>query len=208
MKPRFIIAIGAIALVTTLVGAKAFTPPPDNAQTALASTSSAQATAVFAGGCFWCMESDFEKLDGVGDVVSGFAGGLLQNPSYRNHEGHLEVVRVPYDSAVISYSDLVTYFFRHIDPIDDGGQFCDRGHAYTTAVFYTSDDEYEKATAVKLKAEVELGETIVTSLYKLDQFWMAEDYHQNYYKTHPIRYKYYRKTCGRDKRVKQVWGKS
>jgi peptide-methionine (S)-S-oxide reductase len=163
------------------------------------------ASAVFAGGCFWCMESDFEKLDGVGDVVSGYAGGLKQNPTYEDHEGHLEVVRVPYDPDVVSYRALVDYFFRHVDPLDDGGQFCDRGHAYTTAVFYSTTEEYDAAKAGKEAAEAALGEAVVTPLVELDKFWIAEDYHQDYYKKNPVRYKFYRTSCGRDRRVEKVW---
>jgi peptide-methionine (S)-S-oxide reductase len=164
------------------------------------------ASAVFAGGCFWCVESDFEKLEGVGDVVSGYAGGLKQNPTYTDHEGHLEVARIPYDPAVISYRELVDYFFRHIDPLDDGGQFCDRGHAYTTAVFYANADEYAAAMASKEAAAAELGKPVVTPLVEFTQFWKAEDYHQDYYKKNPVRYKFYRTSCGRDRRVNQVWG--
>ncbi|MEO1135482.1 MAG: peptide-methionine (S)-S-oxide reductase MsrA [Pseudomonadota bacterium] len=162
-------------------------------------------TAVFAGGCFWCIEADFEKLDGVGDVVSGYAGGDKPNPTYRDHAGHLEVVRVPYNPNVVTYRALVDYFFRHIDPFDDGGQFCDRGHSYTTGVFYQNADEYEAAKASKEAAEAELGKPIVTPLIERTQFWVAEDYHQDYYKRNPIRYKVYRTGCGRDRRVAQVW---
>lgn len=164
-------------------------------------------TAVFAGGCFWCMESDFEKLEGVGDVVSGYSGGTSQNPTYRDHAGHLEVVRVPYDPDVVTYRELVDYFFRHIDPFDDGGQFCDRGYSYTTGVFYANADEYEAAKAGKEAAEAELGQSVVTPLIELDKFWIAEDYHQDYYKKNPVRYKVYRVGCGRDRRVEKVWGK-
>ncbi|PQA85742.1 peptide-methionine (S)-S-oxide reductase MsrA [Hyphococcus luteus] len=173
---------------------------------AFAEDGSKTASAVFAGGCFWCMEADFEKLDGVGDVVSGYAGGVKQNPTYRNHEGHLEVVRVPYDPQVVSYRELVDYFFRHIDPFDDGGQFCDRGHSYTTAVFYANADEYGAAKAAKEAAEKELGKPVVTPLVELNQFWKAEGYHQDYYKKNKIRYGFYRHSCGRDHRVKEVWG--
>ena len=100
----------------------------------------ATAFAIFAGGCFWCMESDFEHLDGVGDVISGYAGGLKQDPTYKDHEGHLEVVKVPYDPSIVSYRELVDYFFRHVDPLDGGGQFCDRGHSYKTAIFYANGE--------------------------------------------------------------------
>lgn len=173
---------------------------------AAADDSAETASAVFAGGCFWCMESDFEKLAGVGDVVSGYAGGLKQNPTYENHDGHLEVVRVPYDPNVVSYRELVDYFFRHIDPLDDGGQFCDRGHSYTTAVFYSTTDEYDAAKAGKEAAEAALGQPVVTPLVQLDRFWEAEGYHQDYYKKNPVRYKFYRTSCGRDRRIGKVWG--
>ncbi len=164
------------------------------------------ASAVFAGGCFWCVESDFEELNGVGDVVSGYAGGEKQNPTYRDHDGHLEVARIPYDPKIISYRELTDYFFRHVDPLDDGGQFCDRGHSYTTAVFYSNAEEYEAAKAAKEAASAELGQDVVTPLVELTQFWMAEDYHQDYYKKNPVRYKFYRVSCGRDRRVQAIWG--
>ncbi|MEZ5891573.1 MAG: peptide-methionine (S)-S-oxide reductase MsrA [Parvularculaceae bacterium] len=166
----------------------------------------AEAFAVFAGGCFWCMESDFEHLDGVGDVVSGYAGGTIKNPTYRHHDGHLEVVRVPYDPEVVSYRELVDYFFRYIDPLDAGGQFCDRGHSYTTAVFYSNADEFAAAEAAKAAASAALGEEVVTPVVELDAVWIAADYHQDYYKKNPVRYSYYRSRCGRDDRVKKVWG--
>ncbi len=164
-------------------------------------------TAVFAGGCFWCVEADLEKLDGVGDVVSGYSGGDLQNPTYGNHEGHIEVVEAPYDPDVISYRELTDYFLRHIDVLDDGGQFCDRGHAYTTAIFYNSEDQRKNAEAAISAAEAELGKSVVTPARALDKFWIAEDYHQDYYKKNKLRYRYYRTSCGRDRRVNAVWGK-
>ncbi len=172
-----------------------------------ASTPSYSATAVFAGGCFWCVEADLEKLEGVGDVVSGYAGGAVPNPTYRNHEGHIEVVRAPYDPNIISYRELTDYFLRHIDVLDSGGQFCDRGHSYTTAIFYNSDEQKADAEASKAAAEAELGQAIVTPIRSLDKFWIAEDYHQEYYKKNPLRYKGYRISCGRDRRVAKVWGK-
>lgn len=164
-------------------------------------------TAVYAGGCFWCVESDLEKLDGVGDVVSGYAGGSLPNPTYRNHEGHREVVEAPFDPAVISFRELTDYFLRHIDPLDDGGQFCDRGHAYTTAIYYQSEQQKADAEAAVAAAEEELGQDIVTPVLPLDTFWRAEDYHQDYHEKNPVRYKFYRTGCGRDRRVNAVWKK-
>ncbi len=196
MRNFLFAACAAIGASLTLAGG-ARADVDDSAETA---------SAVFAGGCFWCMESDFEKLAGVGDVVSGYAGGLKQNPTYENHDGHLEVVRVPYDPNVVSYRELVDYFFRHIDPLDDGGQFCDRGHSYTTAVFYSTTDEYDAAKAGKEAAEAALGQPVVTPLVQLDRFWDAEGYHQDYYKKNPVRYKFYRTSCGRDRRIEKVWG--
>lgn len=163
-------------------------------------------TAVFAGGCFWCVEADLEKLDGVGDVVSGYAGGDIQNPTYRNHGRHLEVVRAPFDPSIISFRELTDYFLRHIDPLDADGQFCDRGNSYTTAVFYQDEQQKADAEAAVAAAEDELGQDIVTPVRSLDQFWIAEDYHQDYYVKNPVRYKFYRTGCGRDRRVKAVWG--
>ena len=166
----------------------------------------AEATAVFAGGCFWCVESDFEKLDGVEKAVSGYTGGDLQNPTYEDHEGHVEAVEVTYDPNVVSYRSLVDYLLRHIDPLDDGGQFCDRGPSYKSAIFVANEEERSAAQAAVAEAESELGEKIVTPIRERGAFWNAEDYHQNYYKKNPIQYRFYRSRCGRDARVKKVWG--
>ncbi|MEE2691922.1 MAG: peptide-methionine (S)-S-oxide reductase MsrA [Pseudomonadota bacterium] len=164
------------------------------------------ATAVFAGGCFWCVEADFEKLEGVEKAVSGYSGGELQNPTYRNHRGHLEAVEVTYDPAIVSYRQLVDYFLRHIDPLDDGGQFCDRGHSYTSAIFVLGGSERAEAEAAVAEAEKEISAKIVTPIRERLQFWEAEDYHQDYYKKNKAKYAYYRSGCGRDRRIKQVWG--
>ncbi len=165
----------------------------------------------FAGGCFWCVEKDFEKLDGVGDVISGYTGGDLQNPTYeqisRTETGHREAVEVPYDPSVISYRALVEYFLRHIDPLDDGGQFCDRGFSYKTAIWVANDEERAAAEAAKAAAEEELGQAIVTPILDKKTFWIAEDRHQDYYKTNPVRYNSYRFGCGRDAQIARVWDK-
>jgi peptide-methionine (S)-S-oxide reductase len=174
--------------------------------------------AVVAGGCFWCVESDFEKVKGVKSVVSGYTGGKLQNPTYDNHEGHVEAVEITFDDSVISYEDLIAKFLRSVDVTDDGGQFCDRGYAYTTAIF--TKGAAQKAAAEKAVAEAEavLGRKIVTPVRNASTFWDAEDYHQDYYKGSNIiltragpkkqsnAYKFYRESCGRDARVKSVWG--
>lgn len=164
------------------------------------------ATAVFAGGCFWCVEVDFEKLEGVSEAVSGYSGGILQNPTYRNHQGHVEAVEVRYDPAIVSYRELVDYFFRHIDPLDDGGQFCDRGASYKTAVFVATPEERDAAEAAKAEADKVLGKLTVVPIRERTEFWIAEDYHQDYAAKNPQRYQYYRSACGRDRRIKQVWG--
>ena len=196
---KLIAAFAAAGLIGAIACAQEDAPAPEK-------TIDASASAVFAGGCFWCMEADFEKLEGVGDVISGYAGGLKQNPTYEDHEGHLEVVRVPYDPSMVTDRELVDYVFRHVDPLDDGGQFCDRGHSYTTAVFYSNAEEYDAARAAKEEAAAALGEEIVTPLIEFTEFWKAEGYHQDYYKKNPVRYRFYRTSCGRDRRVKKVWG--
>jgi len=166
--------------------------------------------AVFAGGCFWCVEADFDKLEGVLATTSGFAGGRVENPTYEEvtygDTGHLEVVEVRYDPDVVAYAELVAYHLRHIDPLDAGGQFCDRGESYTTAVFYSSADEKAAANAAVAEAEAALGETVATTVRELTAFYPAEDYHQDYYEKNPLRYRFYRTSCGRDRRVRQVWG--
>lgn len=186
----------------------------------LAMAGSAQAeTAIVAGGCFWCVESDFEGVKGVSEVVSGYTGGKSQSPTYDNHEGHLEAVQITFDPAVISYGDLVAKFLRSVDVLDAGGQFCDRGNAYTTAIFTQGAAQEKAAKAAVAEAEAALGQKIVTPVRKAGKFWIAEDYHQDYYKGTNIvltragpkkqsnAYAFYRKSCGRDARVKAVWGK-
>ena len=166
--------------------------------------------AIFAGGCFWCMEADFEKILGVVNVISGYAGGAGPNPTYDDYgrKGYVEAVEVTYDPSVITYERLLDYFWRDVDPTDSGGQFCDRGREYTTAIFY--EDEEQKTLAEMTKKELEKagrpGVPIVTKIEKAGAFYPAEDYHQNYHKKNPIRYKFYRLNCGRDSRLKEIWG--
>ena len=173
---------------------------------AFAKSETATRTAVFAGGCFWCVESDFEKLPGVIEATSGYSGGRLENPTYENHLGHREAVLVEYDPAKIGYSALVDYFLRHIDPTDDGGQFCDRGHSYSTAIHVADEAEDEAARDALARAEREIAAPIVTPVEPRGKFWPAEAYHQNYYRKNKLKYGYYRTACGRDARVKKVWG--
>jgi peptide methionine sulfoxide reductase msrA/msrB len=164
-------------------------------------------TATFAGGCFWCMESDFEKLPGVIDAVSGYSGGTGENPSYEDYgeKGHIEVIQVVYDPMKIGYNELLENFWLNVDPLDDGGQFCDRGHSYTTAIFYHDTVQRDLAEKSKEMVAQVLGDVVVTPILGLDRFYRAEDYHQNYHNEHSIRYKAYRYACKRDARLKELW---
>jgi peptide-methionine (S)-S-oxide reductase len=163
-------------------------------------------TAIFAGGCFWCIEKDFEQVRGVVDVVSGYTGGKGNNPSYQNHSGFLEAVKITYNPAVVSYESLLGTFWRTVDPTDPGGQFCDRGHSYTTAVFAANAMEKELAAKTKAEAAKALGKSIVTPIRDAAPFYNSEDYHQDYYKKNPSKYKYYRWSCGRNQTVEKLWG--
>jgi peptide-methionine (S)-S-oxide reductase len=167
-------------------------------------------TAIFAGGCFWCMEKDFEHVPGVVKAESGYTGGTTENPTYRTYEkgSHIEAIRIIYDSDKVNYTQLLHTFWRSVNPTDAGGQFCDRGHAYSTAIFTL--DENQKEVAVKSKetltANNPLPKPIVTPIIDATKFWLAEKYHQDYYKKASIRYKFYRLSCGRDKTIKTLWG--
>jgi peptide methionine sulfoxide reductase msrA/msrB len=166
--------------------------------------------ATLAGGCFWCVESDFEKVPGVIKVVSGYAGGTGANPTYESYArmGYIEAVQVYYDPQKINYEKLLNYFWHHIDPTDGGGQFVDRGPQYRSAIFYQDDEQRQMAEKSKqaLDKSGKLGKPIATNLIKLTKFYPAEDYHQNYHTKNPIRYNYYRHGSGRDKTVKKLWG--
>lgn len=185
----------------------------DEARSPAPKPAEGQAVATFAGGCFWCVEADFDKLDGVVATTSGFMGGKTPNPTYKQvtygDTGHLEVVQVIFDPKKVSYQRLVDYFFRHIDPYDAGGQFCDRGESYKTAIFVQDAEQRKIAEAAKQRLEKNgpLKQPIATQVRDAGPFTPAEDYHQDYYKKNPIRYAYYRNGCGRDARVEAIWGK-
>jgi len=172
----------------------------------------ASAFAVFAGGCFWCMESDFEKVDGVRSVTSGYTGGSVASPTYEQVSaggtGHTEAVRIIYSPEVVSYDELLQVFWRHIDPTVSDRQFCDKGSQYRAAIFY--EDEAQREAAERSRTELErtkpFPEPIVTEITAASTFYPAEEYHQDYYKKHPAKYSYYRKGCGRDKRLAELWG--
>ncbi len=187
----FIILVGLFGLVSTAMADKA----------------------VFAGGCFWCMESDFEKLKdkGVIDVVSGFTGGTLKNPTYNgDHTGHYEAIEVTYDPARISYQQLLDYYWVQVDPFDGKGQFCDKGHSYLSAIFVANDEQRKLAEQSRQKVVAQFpGKEVVTPILDASVFYPIKDeesYHQDFYKNNPIRYKYYRFSCGRDSRLKEIWG--
>ncbi len=166
---------------------------------------------ILAGGCFWCMESDFEKLEGVTDVVSGFTGGTLKDPTYNgNHQGYFEAVEITYNPKILSYKQLLDYYWLNIDPFDEKGQFCDKGHSYLSAVFVASEKEREIAEQSKREIVKKFpGRKVVTPIINASIFYPItgkESYHQDYYKNNPIRYKAYRWKCGRDKRLREIWG--
>jgi len=208
MKLRLLIlaaglALGGLSLMSTADPAPASAEPPEGA-----------ARATFAGGCFWCMEPPFDKTEGVISTTSGYAGGKVKDPSYEQVSagvtGHTEVIQVVYDPERVTYEKLLEVFWRNIDPLDGGGQFCDRGSQYRTAVFYEGDEQKRAAEASKraLDESGRLGRPIVTEITPLEAFYPAEDYHQDFYKKSSRRYRSYRAGCGRDRRLKELWGSS
>ena len=190
-------------LLTALIaGAAHAAPSPPPAK--------GQAAAVFAGGCFWCTESDFDKVPGVISTTSGYIGGKSANPTYKQvsagGSGHIEAVRIIYDPARVSYANLAARFIRTVDPTDGGGQFCDRGSQYQSAFFVADAAERRIAEAVKASAKAKLNKPVATQILPATQFYSAENYHQDYYKKNPVRYRFYRLSCGRDAQLKRVWG--
>jgi peptide-methionine (S)-S-oxide reductase len=181
--------------------------------TAIATTAaSAQqlATAIFAGGCFWCVESDFDHVPGVVKTISGFTGGRTKNPTYKQvtygDTGHREAVEITYDPSKVSYETLLNVFWHSVDPTDGGGQFCDRGVSYRSAIFVRSDAERRLAEATKQQVMKDLDQKVATTVEAASDFYPAEDYHQDYYTKNPLRYKFYRWNCNRNQRVEEVWG--
>ncbi|MBA4209246.1 MAG: peptide-methionine (S)-S-oxide reductase [Parvibaculum sp.] len=190
------------SLVAAFLAAAAFAPP----------AAAGEAVAIFAGGCFWCMEPPYDKTEGVISTISGYTGGELANPSYRQVSsgttGHIEAVKIVYDPEKVSYEKLLHIFWRNIDPIRANAQFCDEGPQYRSAIF--PQDEAQREAAEKSKAELEatgrFTRPIATEILDAAPFYPAEDYHQDYYKKNPNRYAYYRWSCGRDARLEQIWG--
>ena len=179
--------------ISTALSASVFTP----------STSADEA--ILAGGCFWCMESDFEKLDGVTDVVSGFTGGSAPNPTYNgNHKGHFEAVKITYDGDMLSYNDILDHFWVNIDPFDDRGQFCDKGYSYRSVAFFKNDEQRKLINKSKRKIEQKFNKKVVTYVIKFDKFYEAENYHQDYYRKKFLNYLRYKKACGREKILDKI----
>jgi peptide-methionine (S)-S-oxide reductase len=167
-------------------------------------------TATFAGGCFWCMEPPFDKVEGVISTTSGYTGGKAKNPSYQQvsagKTGHAEAVQIKYDPTKVSYQKLLDIFWQNIDPTVKNKQFCDVGNQYRTAIFYHDDRQKQLAESTKEKITQKLQKNIYTEIVSVTQFYSAEDYHQDYYIKNPLKYKYYRFACGRDQRLNQIWG--
>lgn len=206
MPQKFVHAVFAIALLlsTTLsIGTSSISSAAENDLQ----------VAIFAGGCFWCVEADFDNVPGVVRTISGYTGGVLIDPTYKqvsaSGTGHREAVQIFYDPKKVNYATLLEIFWRSVDPTDDGGQFCDRGESYKTAIFANSPKQKRLAEDSKRKLQLSavLNQPIVTSIEVAGPFYPAEDYHQNYYKKNPLSYKYYRDGCGRDARIKELWGK-
>ena len=169
------------------------------------------ATATFAGGCFWCMESDFDKVPGVISTTSGYAGGATVNPTYAEvgsgRTGHAESVEVVYDPAKVTYNQLLDAFWHNIDPLAKDRQFCDIGTAYRTAIFVHDEEQRRLAEESKQRIQAQLKAPVYTEIVPAGPFYPAEEYHQDYYLKNPVRYKYYRWSCGRDQRLERIWGK-
>jgi peptide-methionine (S)-S-oxide reductase len=201
-------ALLAAAAGALLVAAESSEPPVASP----AQAPSERAVAIFSGGCFWCMEPPFDALPGVLATTSGYTGGSLANPTYEQVSsggtGHLESVKVEYDPARVSYAQLLDVFWHNVDPTDAGGQFCDRGPQYTTAIWTTGEEQKAIAEEAKqtLEASHQLKHPVVTAIRPAGPFYPAEDYHQNYYQKNPLRYKVYRAGCGRDHVLEGLWG--
>lgn len=212
-KGRAQIAFAVASIALTAYAVQASTESGAQTESTMVSTDNlpaGQATAVFAMGCFWCAESDFEKVEGVVDVISGYTGGRVVDPTYKqvtyDDTGHYEAVLVTYDTAKLSYEDLLSVFWKNVDPFDARGQFCDKGTSYRAAAFPASESEKAAAKASKSAREAELGKgEFATMILERAEFYRAEEYHQDYYKKNPFRYLYYRNGCGRDRRLEQVW---
>ena len=208
MKRQAVLSIFAVTVF--LIGAWSFDSVHTTSQ---AATDAVPGKAYFAGGCFWCMEEAFEKVDGVSSVISGYMGGTVANPSYEavsaGRTGHAEAVEVVYDPAKVSYQKLLDAFWLNVDPITPNAQFCDHGSQYRSAIFFQTDEEKRASETSKqvIEQSHRFKEPIVTQIAMASQFYPAEEYHQDFYKKNPVRYKFYKYNCGRAQRLETLWGK-
>jgi len=197
--------LAAVACAALIGAAAMLAAPQGKAQGAADSE-----TAIFAGGCFWCMEEAFDEVKGVVETVSGYTGGHVENPTYSDvtaeTSGHKEAVRVRYDPAKVTYAELLDVYWRNVDPFDPAGQFCDKGDSYRAAIFVLNDAQRKLAAESKQTVEKRFGRTVATAIQPAATFWPAEGYHQNYHNTNPLQYKFYKWNCGRAQRLEQVWG--
>jgi peptide-methionine (S)-S-oxide reductase len=204
-----LVATGGATLSAVTASGRGGTNSAADKAVSSASLPKGQATAVFAMGCFWCAEADFEKVDGVVDVISGYTGGTTKNPTYKQvtygRTGHYEAILVTYDTSKLDYDDLLPVFWKNVDPFDAAGQFCDKGSSYRAAIFPANKAELNAAKASKNRWATRFGRDIETAVIGRAKFYAAEDYHQDYYKKNPIRYRFYRTNCGRDARLKSIW---
>lgn len=171
------------------------------------STHAAEAkTAIFAGGCFWCVEDVFDHVDGVTETVSGYAGGKTPDPTYGSHKGYVEALKVTYDPSKVTYAKLLDHYWHNIDPFDSSGQFCDKGPAYRTVIFVSDDEEKELAETTKQEIAARFKKEVATEIRPTTTFYAAEDYHQDYHNLNPVSYKFYKWNCGRAQRLAEIWG--
>lgn len=197
MIARWILAAAAALLLAVLAVGSG--PEPSRA--------ASSETAIFAGGCFWCVEDAFDQVDGVTETISGYAGGTKPNPNYGDHAGYEEAVKVTYDPAKVTYAKLLDQYWRNIDPFDAEGQFCDKGPAYHSAIFVGNDAEKTLAESTKEEIAARFKQKVETEIKPVTTFTAAEDYHQDYHNQNPVSYKYYKWGCGRAQRLAEIWGK-
>lgn len=198
----FLLILLSIPLTTTVHG--------DESESKSNESESNIQVAIFAGGCFWCMEPPFDKMDGVLSTISGYTGGRTSNPTYEQvktgRTGHIESLQVTFDSQVVTYEQLLWVFWHNVDPVRADGQFCDKGNQYRPMIFYQDAEQKRLAEKTRAEASEQLGMRLKTSLVKATTFYEAEEYHQDYYQKNPTKYKFYRWNCGRDKRLTELWG--
>ena len=206
-----IAALFALCFMTVpAMAAEDMPKPPAQQSDKEAAPAPKTATAIFAGGCFWCMESDFDDVKGVTETISGYTGGAVEEPTYEQvsegNTGHFEALKVTYDPSIVSYEELLKVYWQNVDPLDAAGQFCDKGYQYRTAIFFITAEQEKAALASHMEVQKKLGKPIATLVMPATRFWYAEDHHQNYHQDNSNGYKFYRTACGRDSRLEEVWG--